>query len=185
VAVVQQGDVAGTPPGGLATAAFLAVLLVMIAAPLAAQPADALPESRLVVESASGARFAFQVELALTPEHQARGLMFRTELAADRGMLFDFGESRPVSMWMRNTYIPLDMLFIEADGRIRHIAARTVPLSEESITADGPVRAVLELRGGVTDLLGIRPGDRVLHPIFGSDPGGASDEASPAPGRPE
>jgi uncharacterized protein len=143
-----------------------------------------MPESRLIVEATSG-RFAFDVELALTPEHQARGLMFRTELAADRGMLFDFGEQRPVSMWMRNTYIPLDMLFIESDGRIARIAARTVPLSEQTIASGVPVRAVLELRGGVTDLLGIREGDRVLHPIFGTDPEAAEEAATPAPDRPE
>jgi uncharacterized protein len=161
------------------------VVLLLVAWPVAAQPAPAeMPESRVIVEAAGG-RFAFDVELALTPEDQARGLMFRTELAADRGMLFDFGEPRPASMWMRNTYIPLDMLFIESDGRIARIAARTVPLSEEVITSGVPVRAVLELRGGVTDLLGIREGDRVLHPIFGHPLEDEGNAATPAPDRPE
>lgn len=126
------------------------------------------PESHLTIESA-GDRFEFQVELALTPQHRAQGLMFRTDLPERRGMLFDFETQRPVTMWMRNTYIPLDMLFIDEHGTITRIAANTEPLSEQTISSGGPVRAVLELGGGVAQKLGIRPGDRVLHPLF-SDP---------------
>jgi hypothetical protein len=121
--------------------------------------------SELAIETRSG-RLAFQVELADTPETRGRGLMFRQNLPADQGMLFDFGSPRPVAMWMRNTFISLDMLFIDQNGSIEKIVPNTVPLSEEVIRSDGPVRAVLELRGGVAAELGIEPGDRVLHPLF-------------------
>ena len=92
--------------------------------------------------------------------------MHRTQLAADAGMLFDFKSDQITAMWMRNTRIPLDMLFIANDGKIINIAERTVPLSEQIIPSDGPVRAVLELNGGTVARLAIRPGDRVIHPIF-------------------
>jgi uncharacterized membrane protein (UPF0127 family) len=85
-------------------------------------------------------------------------------------MLFDFQSDQVTAMWMRNTRIPLDMLFIAHDGRIVNIAQRTVPFSEASVFSDGPVRAVLELNGGTVSRLGIRPGDRVVHPIFKSAP---------------
>jgi uncharacterized protein len=87
-------------------------------------------------------------------------------------MLFDFGEDQPVSMWMRNTLIPLDMVFVEASGRIAGVAPDAVPLSERVIPSPGPVRAVLELNAGTARRLGIRRGDTVLHPLFGTFPGG-------------
>jgi uncharacterized membrane protein (UPF0127 family) len=93
----------------------------------------------------------------------ARGLMFRKELAPDRGMLFDFGQERPVAMWMRNTYVPLDMFFIRGDGLIVNIARDTVPLSERTIEAVAPVRYVLEVPAGTAARIGARPGDRVRH----------------------
>ena len=111
-------------------------------------------------------RFEFHIELADTPEERQRGLMYRRTLADDHGMLFDFTPSRPVIMWMRNTYVPLDMVFIDSEGQIVKIVPNTVPLSETVIPSDGPVRAVLELHGGITQQLGIEPGDRVLHPLF-------------------
>jgi uncharacterized membrane protein (UPF0127 family) len=98
------------------------------------------------------------------------GLMFRTEVAPDEGMIFDWGSPRESSMWMRNTLVPLDMLFIAADGRIHRIAERTVPLSLATIDSRGPVRATLELRGGIAAERDIRVGDRVLHRLFGSAP---------------
>lgn len=113
-------------------------------------------------------KFTFQVELAKTPEERRIGLMHRQHMAPDHGMLFDFGETGPVSMWMRNTYIPLDMLFLRADGEIVNIAHDTVPFSEAILTSEGPVRAVLEVPAGTSRLLGIEPGDRVLHPTLGS-----------------
>src|SRR5262249_12991907 len=97
---------------------------------------------------------------------QAKGLMFRRELPEGQGMLFDFGHEQPTSFWMKNTYIPLDMIFIRGDGRIAKIAENTVPLSEALISSGSPVRAVLEVIGGTAKKLGIAPGDRVAHAIF-------------------
>src|SRR6201987_4906288 len=113
-----------------------------------------------------GGVHVFAVEMASTPEEQMRGLMFRRELPEGQGMLFDFGQEQPTSFWMKNTYIPLDMIFIRADGRILRIAENAVPLSEALVPSGGPVRAVLEVKGGTAKKLGIAPGDRVAHPIF-------------------
>ncbi|MFL5232396.1 MAG: DUF192 domain-containing protein, partial [Microvirga sp.] len=96
-----------------------------------------------------------------------RGLMFRHRLPEDRAMLFDFIDPKPVSMWMKNTYIPLDMLFVAGDGRVVHIAANTKPQSLDVITAGRPVKAVIEVAGGTAARLGIKPGDLVRHPLFG------------------
>jgi uncharacterized membrane protein (UPF0127 family) len=108
----------------------------------------------------------FQVELARTPDERARGLMFRRSMAPDHGMLFDFRRDQHVGMWMKNTIIPLDMLFISAQGEIRKIVKRTVPKSLAPISSGEPVRAVLELNGGTTDRLKIKPGDKVSHSMF-------------------
>jgi len=120
----------------------------------------------LILRTAEGAEEAFDVELALSPQQQAQGLMYRRSLAADAGMLFVYRPARPVAMWMKNTLIPLDMLFIAEDGVIVKVVERTVPLSLTTISADRTVRGVLELNGGTADRLGIRPGDRVIHPAF-------------------
>ncbi|MBT9370316.1 DUF192 domain-containing protein [Rhizobium sp. CSW-27] len=109
----------------------------------------------------SGGRQDFTVELALDAEQRQQGLMYRTEMAEDHGMLFDFGDSRAVAMWMRNTLIPLDMLFIDARGRIVNIHQGAVPLSETIIPSGGPVKYVLELKGGVVAKRGIAIGDLV------------------------
>jgi uncharacterized membrane protein (UPF0127 family) len=108
----------------------------------------------------------FAVEMAVTPEQHAKGLMFRRELPEGRGMLFDFRKEQPTSFWMKNTYISLDMIFIRADGRILRVAENTAPLSEALVSSGGPVRAVLEVIGGTARKLGIAAGDRVAHPIF-------------------
>jgi uncharacterized membrane protein (UPF0127 family) len=108
----------------------------------------------------------FSVEIADTDAQRAKGLMFRKHLAEGRGMLFDFGQEQEVAMWMQNTYISLDMLFIRGDGRILRIAADTEPLSTRLISSGGPIRAVLEVIAGTTRKLGIAPGDRVAFPIF-------------------
>ena len=110
---------------------------------------------------------AFSVELALTPRQQEQGLMFRRHLDADAGMLFVYSRPAPISMWMKNTHIPLDMLFIDVSGKIVKIAERTVPMSETVIAPDGPVRGVLELNAGTASRLGLRPGDRVMSPALG------------------
>ena len=150
---------------------LLGLLVFLVAAGAAAQsPSSATFESSKLVIAGETGRHDFDVELALSPDQRARGLMYRRKMAGDAGMLFDFGV-RPhrASMWMKNTFIPLDMLFITGDGRIESIAERTVPHSLEAISSRGPVRAVLELNGGTVARLGIAPGDRVEHPIFSVD----------------
>jgi uncharacterized membrane protein (UPF0127 family) len=142
-----------------------AITLLAAALLAAVAAAAAAGLDPLTIETARGP-LEFQVELAATPAERARGLMFRDRLADDHGMLFDFGEPQQVAMWMRNTFIPLDILFIEADGRIRRIARNAEPLSDKVIASGGPVTAVLELRGGLTSERGIEPGDRVVHPLF-------------------
>jgi uncharacterized protein len=120
----------------------------------------------LEIASKSGVH-VFAVELASTPEEHAKGLMYRRQLPEGQGMLFDFHREQPTSFWMKNTYIPLDMIFIRGDGRILRIAENTVPLSETLVPSGGPVRAVLEVNAGTAKKLGIAPGDRVGHAIFG------------------
>ncbi len=119
----------------------------------------------LEIVSKSGVH-TFLVELAVTPEEQAKGLMFRRELPEGQGMLFDFHHEEPSTFWMKNTYVSLDMIFIRGDGRILRIAENTVPLSEALVPSGGPVRAVLEVVAGTAKKFGIAPGDRVAHPIF-------------------
>lgn len=131
-------------------------------------PAELAVET-LAVTNARGDVHAFRVHIADTPEARRRGLMFVTRMAPDEGMLFDFGTPGPVSMWMKNTPLSLDMLFIEADGRILSIAEKTPPLSTRTIPAGGNVLAVLEVLGGTAEKLGIRPGDRVDHRLFRDD----------------
>ncbi len=108
----------------------------------------------------------FTVEIADTDALRARGLMFRQRLPEYRGMLFDFGAPRKVSMWMKNTYISLDMFFIREDGTIAYIAENTVPKSLDTVGVSEPVVAVLELSGGSAKRLGIRTGDTVYHRMF-------------------
>ena len=113
-------------------------------------------------------RYEFFVEIAITPEQRSQGLMFRTELAANAGMLFQYGEPQIINMWMSNTLIPLDMIFIGSDGRIVSIAERTVPQSLTIIPSEAPAIAVLEVPGGTADRLGIGPIDVVIHHFFGN-----------------
>lgn len=144
--------------------AALIVLLLLNAVPAFVQAGEPL-------RIRTGERSViFSVEVANTPERRTAGLMNRTDLPVDSGMLFDFTRSAPVSMWMKNTFIPLDMLFIRSDGIISNIAERTVPGSLTQIDSAGPVLAVLELNGGTSARLGIRPGDLVIHPIFKAKP---------------
>ena len=145
----------------LTVLSLLALPLVGPAGHLAAQQLQPLE-----IASKSGVHI-FGVEVVTTPEEQARGLMFRRELPDMQGMLFDFHREQPTSFWMTNTYVPLDMIFIRADGRILSIAANTVPLSEALVSSGGPVRAVLEVIAVTCTQLGIAPGDQVKHPIFG------------------
>jgi hypothetical protein len=142
----------------------LVVLFVALVAS-AAGFAKAAELQTLEIASKTGVH-AFQVEMAITPEEKERGLMFRRELPEGQGMLFDFQFDQNVAFWMKNTYIPLDMLFIRGDGRILRIAENTEPLSERNIPSGGPVRAVLEVIGGTAKKLGIAAGDHVGGSIF-------------------
>lgn len=143
---------------------FLAASLALLLLPLAA--AVAFERSVLTIRTAGGERHRFDVELAITPQERAQGLMFRETLAADAGMLFVYEAEQPVTMWMKNTLLTLDMLFIDRDGTIVSIAARTTPGSLDIIPSGQPVKAVLELNGGASEALGLAPGDRVLHPLL-------------------
>ena len=134
---------------------------------LAGLDARAATVQPLEIVTKSGVQM-FSVEMATTPEEKETGLMYRKELADGKGMLFDFNPEQEVSMWMKNTYVSLDMIFIRADGRILRIAENTEPLSTKIISSKGPARAVLEVVAGTAQKYGIRPGDRVGHPLFGS-----------------
>jgi uncharacterized membrane protein (UPF0127 family) len=138
-------------------AALLTFGIVFFAAPAPAQTANL---QKIDIASKSGTH-SFLVEIAANDEQRARGLMYRKDLPEGRGMLFDFKREQDVSFWMKNTYIPLDMIFIRADGSVRRIAANTEPLSERSVPGGGPVRYVLEVIGGTAGKLGIEPGDKV------------------------
>ncbi|HEY0446228.1 MAG TPA: DUF192 domain-containing protein [Allosphingosinicella sp.] len=151
-------------------AAAAAALLGCRAEPQAvpAQPAAARSQAGpalevvpLEIRSASGRSHRFSVEVARTPDEQAQGLMFRERLGPGQGMLFPFPSPRPAGFWMKNTLIPLDMIFIRADGSIARIAQNTVPHSLETVTSGEPVAAVLEIAGGRSAELGISEGDRV------------------------
>ena len=122
-------------------------------------------KSTLSVITDSG-KHRFAVEIAETPGQRRRGLQGRQELPPGTGMLFDFKNNQPVTMWMQNTPVSLDMLFIAADGSIVNIASGTKPFSLDYITSDGPVRAVLEILAGTAKILGIRKGDRIVHDTF-------------------
>ena len=134
------------------------MLLVMQWLVLPALAEDAL---LVAVVKADGSKVRFAAELADTPEELATGLMNRDSLDADKGMLFDFGSERPVKMWMKNTLIPLDMLFIDKKGKIVYIAENTEPLSLDFIEAEVPVRYVLEIGGGESKANGIAAGDKL------------------------
>jgi len=126
---------------------------------------SALDRNTIEIASKTGVH-VFTVEIADTEPAREKGLMYRKSLPSGRGMLFDFHSEQPVGFWMKNTYIPLDMIFIRGDGQILSIAENAKPLSERVIQSGGPVLAVLEVSGGTARKLGIAPGDRVANPIF-------------------
>ncbi|MCA6113731.1 DUF192 domain-containing protein [Bradyrhizobium sp. WSM 1738] len=142
-------------------AALFAVLVFLCAASVA-RAASVQP---LEIVTKSGVH-VFSVEMATTEEEKQTGLMWRKELPDGKGMLFDFSPEQQISMWMKNTYIPLDMIFIRADGRILRIAENTEPLSTKIISSGGLARGVLEVIAGTAQKYGIQPGDRVAHPLF-------------------
>ncbi|NMM46189.1 DUF192 domain-containing protein [Rhodospirillaceae bacterium KN72] len=125
-----------------------------------------LPTEPLTIVTQDGAEHVFEVEVATSPEERQVGLMYRNELAPDHGMIFIYPYDKRVSMWMKNTFIPLDMLFLESDGTVESIRERAVPHSLTPIPSKGRVRAVLELPGGSIDRFGIRSGDKVRFSAF-------------------
>ena len=148
--------------------AAIFVMPILLATVLSIAPVGAqMREDRLTLVTATG-RHEITIEVAETAQQKTLGLMFRTNMPENRGMLFPYGSPQEVTMWMRNTYIPLDMVFIRADGVVHRVEPRTEPLSERIIASKGPVVAVLELAGGVAAKLGLKPGDAVLHATFGN-----------------
>ncbi len=125
------------------------------------------PKGKLVIETAKG-KFPFDIELALSSPQMMQGLMFRRALAADAGMLFDYGSPQPIAMWMKNTLIPLDMIFIANDGKVVDFHERAVPMSLDTIETKVPARAVLEVNAGTVARLGVQVGDTVHHASFGN-----------------
>ncbi|HET7708850.1 MAG TPA: DUF192 domain-containing protein [Sphingomicrobium sp.] len=144
-----------------------AAAALMGCSPQAATPAPGnrspagLEQAKLTITQQNKRQSVFTVEVARTPEEQARGLMHRQSLAPDRGMIFPYSPPQPVGFWMKNTLIPLDMIFIREDGTIASIAENTVPLSLELVPSVEPVVAVLEIAGGRSAELGIKAGDKV------------------------
>lgn len=126
----------------------------------------------------SGGAHEITIEVAGTPETREHGLMQRRAMPADHGMLFDFDGSRPVTMWMKDTLIPLDMLFMDGSGVVTRVKQRAQPESLDLIPSGGPVRYVLELNGGAVDRYGVKTGDRLRHPII---PDQALEASPPAP----
>jgi uncharacterized membrane protein (UPF0127 family) len=146
--------------------AFLVAAFVLIAVCVTPHAADALPVQTIVIDTQKGP-VKFQVEIAGSPESQERGLMFRSSMDPDAGMLFDFHDPQFVSFWMKNTYIPLDMLFVRANGTISSITENAKPMSLKPIPSFEPVTVVIEINGGRARELGIGDGDVVHATMFG------------------
>jgi uncharacterized protein len=142
---------------------FLVLALLLATAP--AWALETFGTSELTIQTAAGPQ-KFSIELALTDAQMEQGLMFRRSMAPDAGMLFDFKQPTPVTMWMKNTVIPLDMLFLDTSGKIIDIHQRAVPYSTDIIASAVPARYVIELNGGTVARLGIRLGDQVTSPYF-------------------
>lgn len=122
-----------------------------------------------VVLHTSNGEVAFAIDLANTPASRAKGLMFVQNLPDNKGMLFDFAEEREVSFWMRNTFIPLDMIFVAADGTIKHIHANARPHDQTGISSQFPVRFVLEIAGGRATEIGLEVGNKMSHSLVNAD----------------
>ncbi|WP_136657201.1 DUF192 domain-containing protein [Nitratireductor sp. XY-223] len=148
-------------PNPVLTARALVIALLYLVLASGASVAN----DRLQVTTETGT-YDYTVELALTNGERAVGLMHRQWMAPDAGMLFRFDTVQPVSMWMRNTLIPLDMIFIRPDGTVANVHRNAEPLSERIIRSAEPVLFVLELNAGDADRMGLKPGDRIAHPII-------------------
>jgi uncharacterized membrane protein (UPF0127 family) len=163
----------GNSPSGetIVMRVFLAALLSLVLLSGCSPGNDQLrlATTRIVVDTRSGP-VAFTVELATDDNSRQRGLMYRTKMAPNAGMLFEFGSEDYRSFWMKNTPLPLDLLFVKADGTISTISENAIPYSLDSIMSSEPVRAVLEINGGRARALGIEPGGKVHAKIFGNAP---------------
>lgn len=156
----------------------LALLLLALSRGAPAQPSDpAAPQlerlfrrSTLQIATPDARLHTFKIWVADDDARRARGLMFVRELAEDEGMLFIYPQERQIGMWMKNTYIPLDMLFVDRNGRVQQIVENTTPHSLTTIESKTPVLAVIELKGGAAARLKIAPGARVMHPAFLREP---------------
>lgn len=148
---------------------FQVMLLLVVTTASFAQPKPdtgaVFPVEALEIITSNGS-FEFSVEIADETEERSQGLMFREKMLPTHGMLFDFGETAPIMMWMKNTPLSLDMLFIREDGTIARVAGNTEPFSTKIIASGEPVSHVLELNAGMARQIGVKPGDRVIHPFF-------------------
>lgn len=144
---------------------FAALLGIVAFSWIMASGADAAPLEKVTIVTASGQK-SFDVEVMRTEAEREKGLMFRNYLPTERGMLFDFGVEKPVMMWMKDTPLPLDMIFIRKNGTIARIAADTEPFSLTVLSSGEPVIGVLEINAGLAEKLGIRAGDKVIHALF-------------------
>jgi uncharacterized protein len=147
----------------------LLIAFVVLAACSKGDHADALPTTKLVIDTRNGPA-TFTVEVAADAASREKGLMYRTEMAPDAGMLFEFPAPAQEVFWMKDTPLSLDMLFVRADGTISTIVANTVPYSEDRIPASEPVKAVIEINGGRSAALGIQAGNKVHAAFFGNGP---------------
>jgi uncharacterized membrane protein (UPF0127 family) len=153
--------------GRLCAERWIVVAVLLVLGAVAGSGAQAASVQPLEIVTRNGVQ-VFSVEMATTEQEKETGLMYRKELADGKGMLFDFSPEQQVSMWMKNTYISLDMIFIRADGRILRIAENTEPMSTRIIPSGGLAKGVLEVIAGTAKKYGIEPGDRVGHPLFNS-----------------
>ena len=147
--------------------ALSSVLAIAADTPDAAQLDQAFQRSSLQIATPDARLHPFNIWIADTNERRARGLMFVRQLDADAGMLFIYPAAQPIAMWMKNTYIPLDMVFVDRKGVVTSVAHDTEPLSERTIPSNGPAWAVVELNAGAAAAIGLEAGDRVRHSIFG------------------
>ena len=130
-----------------------------------AVPQQLLPLEELTVQTGAGS-FRFEIEIADTPLERQIGLMNRKSMPLNHGMLFDFQRTRVIEMWMKNTFIPLDMVFVKADGIVTHIERNTTPHSLQIISSQQPASHVLELNAGIANQIGLKPGHKLNHPLF-------------------
>ncbi len=155
---------------------LISSLAILAPAVFAQSEAIFMPEGPLTIETQSGP-VTITAEVADEPDEIATGLMFRESIAEDRGMIFDFGTPREPNMWMRNVEFPIDMVFMDAEGTVLAIVAHAQAHSERHINPGFPVKGVLELADGQASAFGIRPGDRIVHEIFGNTENAPSEEA--------